>query len=103
VVSAARRLASGAGLAAVLSLLAPRAAHACAVCYGAASDPMIEGTRWSIVFLLVLTYLLLGGGAALFVLARRSSRARGRVPAPDPRTAPRMARSDMEARMKGLV
>ena len=69
-----RRLASRLGVTAGALLLAPAAARACAVCYGAGSDPMIDGTRWSVVFLLILTYLLLGGGGALLVLARRRAR-----------------------------
>ena len=69
-----RRLVSGLGLGVGSLVLAPAAARACAVCYGAGSDPMIDGTRWSVVFLLILTYLLLGGGGVLFVLARRSAR-----------------------------
>lgn len=78
-----RRLGSGLGVAVGSLLLAPAAARACAVCYGAGSDPMLDGTRWSVAFLLILTYLLLGGGGALFVLARRRARrdaAGGAVP-----------------------
>lgn len=55
------------------ALLAPAAAHACAVCYGQAEAPVLDATRLSIVFLLALTYLLLGGGIALFVALRRRS------------------------------
>ena len=76
-----RRLASRLGVAAGALLLAPAAARACAVCYGAGSDPMIDGTRWSVAFLLILTYLLLGGGGALFVLARRRARREAAVAA----------------------
>ena len=81
-----RRLASGLGVAAVSLLFTPAAARACAVCYGAGSDPMLDGTRWSVIFLLILTYLLLGGGGALFVLARRRAR-RAAAARPD-RTEP---------------
>jgi hypothetical protein len=63
--SALAALFTGAGL------LAPAVAEACAVCYGAAESPVIAGTRLSIVFMVVLTYLLLGGGIAGFLLTRR--------------------------------
>lgn len=49
---------------------------ACSVCWGAAQDPVVEGTKLSIVFLLGLTYLLLGGGVGLvFVVRRKALRA----------------------------
>jgi hypothetical protein len=51
--------------------LLPAGAHACAVCYGPAESPALQGTRLSILFLLVLTYVLLGGGVASFLLLRR--------------------------------
>jgi hypothetical protein len=60
-----------AATAALLGLLGPAAARACTVCYGAADDAMIDGTRLSVVFLLGLTYLLLGGGVGMFLFARR--------------------------------
>jgi hypothetical protein len=47
---------------------------ACSVCWGAAQDPVIHGTRLSIVFLLVLVYLLLGGGVGMAFMARRRAR-----------------------------
>jgi hypothetical protein len=49
---------------------------ACSVCWGAAEDPVVEGTKLSIVFLLGLTYLLLGGGVGMvFVVRRKALRA----------------------------
>ena len=49
---------------------------ACSVCWGAAQDPVVEGTKLSIVFLLGLTYLLLGGGVGMvFVVRRKALRA----------------------------
>ena len=68
--------------AAAASALLPDVAHACAVCYGAADDPMIDGTRLSVIFLLGLTYLLLGGGVGLFLLSRRHHRMQRRADAP---------------------
>jgi len=47
---------------------------ACSVCWGAAQDPVIHGTKLSIVFLLVLVYLLLGGGVGMVFMARRRAR-----------------------------
>jgi len=46
---------------------------ACSVCWGAAQDPVVEGTKLSIVFLLGLTYLLLGGGVGMVLLLRRKA------------------------------
>lgn len=46
---------------------------ACSVCWGAAQDPVVEGTKLSIVFLLGLTYLLLGGGVGMVFLVRRKA------------------------------
>jgi hypothetical protein len=66
-----RRGALLAALVATAALLAPAAAEACAVCYGNAESPVIEGTKLSIVFMVALTYLLLGGGIAGFLLTRR--------------------------------
>jgi len=47
---------------------------ACSVCWGAAQDPVVHGTKLSIVFLLALTYLLLGGGVGMVFLVRRKHR-----------------------------
>ena len=91
---AAVRTSTGTSRAAAMAALAgialPAAARACAVCYGAADDRMIDGTRLSVLFLLGLTYLLLGGGVGMFLLARRRHRnapaptnpSQGRAPAP---------------------
>ncbi len=46
---------------------------ACSVCWGAAQDPVVEGTKLSIVFLLGLTYLLLGGGVGMVFMVRRKA------------------------------
>ena len=57
---------------------------ACSVCWGAAQDPVVEGTKLSIVFLLGLTYLLLGGGVGMVLLLRRRAlRAAGATPSID--------------------
>lgn len=49
----------------------PGVAAACSVCYGAAEGDMIDGARTAIVFMLVLTYALLGGGLGMVWIARR--------------------------------
>jgi hypothetical protein len=46
---------------------------ACSVCWGAAQDPVVHGTKLSIVFLLGLTYVLLGGGVGMMLLVRRKA------------------------------
>ena len=46
---------------------------ACSVCWGAVQDPVVHGTKLSIVFLLGLTYALLGGGVGMVVLLRRKA------------------------------
>ncbi|HEV8238090.1 MAG TPA: hypothetical protein VGS57_01835 [Thermoanaerobaculia bacterium] len=46
---------------------------ACSVCWGAAQDPVVHGTKLSIVFLLGLTYLLLGGGVGMVLIVRRKA------------------------------
>jgi hypothetical protein len=46
---------------------------ACSVCWGAAQDPVVHGTKLSIVFLLGLTYVLLGGGVGMVFLVRRKA------------------------------
>ncbi len=50
---------------------------ACSVCWGAAGGPVIHGTKLSIVFLLGLTYLVLGGGVGMVLLVRRRARGTG--------------------------
>ncbi|HVS01787.1 MAG TPA: hypothetical protein VMT16_03380 [Thermoanaerobaculia bacterium] len=50
---------------------------ACAVCYGKAGDPMIDGARLSILFMVGLTYGLLLGGVALVVVVRTKKAKRG--------------------------
>lgn len=65
----ARRGASLAALALAAAWAAP--ALACPVCYGDASDPVLDGTKISIAFLGSLVYLLLFGGVGMAVVVRR--------------------------------
>ena len=49
-------------------------ALACAVCYGAADAPILAGMNMSILFMLGLTYLILGAFASFFIYLRRRER-----------------------------
>jgi hypothetical protein len=73
-VSSGPRLARLASLTLLAAALGAGEAAACSVCFGPAGEPMVDGTRAAIVFMLGLTYLLLGGGVATAVLLRRSRR-----------------------------
>jgi hypothetical protein len=52
---------------------------ACGVCFGASSSDMARGVRLSVLFLLVLTYLVIGGGVAAFLFSRRRAMAADRL------------------------
>lgn len=59
-------------LALLAALVLPRTAAACSVCWGGASNsPWIGASIWVYVFLLALTYAVIGGGIAAFVISRR--------------------------------
>lgn len=67
----------------VLALAAAAPAAACPVCYGGTEGAMLDGLRWSIVFLGALVYVLMGGGIALaFALRRRARRLAERMEDP---------------------
>jgi len=59
-------------------LLGAGKASACAVCWGDPESPLVRGAEAAILFMGAVTYLLIGGGVALFVVARRRAR-RGRA------------------------
>ena len=62
-------------ISAVAFALAPRAARACAVCYGAPEAAQTHGMNLGIVTMLGVTGLVLGGFGGLFVcFARRARR-----------------------------
>jgi hypothetical protein len=69
----------------LLALLAAAPAIACPVCYGEAEDPMIDGTRWSVIFLGGLVYLIFGGAAGIVFAQRRKLRRLAEESGPDPR------------------
>lgn len=52
---------------------------ACAVCFGDSDSDMARGARLAVLFLLALTYLVMGGGVAAFFYARRRARAGDRL------------------------
>ena len=63
-----------AGLFALALLCAPRAAHACSVCFGNSDSKMSQGMLAGVLVLLFVVLSVLGGFAALFVyLARRAA------------------------------
>ena len=49
-------------------------AEACSVCFGETESPMARGAEMSILFMAVLTYLVIFGGAAFFVALRIRAR-----------------------------
>jgi hypothetical protein len=52
---------------------------ACAVCFGNSDSDMARGARLSVLFLLALTYLVMGGGVAAFFYSRSRARAGNRL------------------------
>ena len=66
-----RRLGQRIGLALATLAVGASPSLACAVCFGAADDPMVGAVRGSILFLLGLTYVVIGGGVALAIVLRR--------------------------------
>lgn len=60
----------------VVTMLLPRAAAACPVCFGASDGPMLQGSNMGILALLVVTLVVLGAFGGFFItLARRAARA----------------------------
>ncbi len=47
---------------------------ACAVCFGNSDSDMAHGVRLSVLFLLFLTYFVIGGGVAAFFYSRSRAR-----------------------------
>lgn len=59
----------------LIAALGTRAVYACTVCYGDSESAVILGAQQATVLMVGLTYFLLGGGVATFlVLKRRASR-----------------------------
>lgn len=55
-------------------MASPSSALACAVCYGAAEGPFIRGLQLSVLALLGVTYFVIIGLLACFVVLRRRVR-----------------------------
>lgn len=49
-------------------------AGACAVCYGDSDSQMVQGLEASVLFMVGVTYFVILGGVACFVLLRRRAR-----------------------------
>ena len=69
-----RAIARRAALAALVATLAPAAARACAVCFGAADSKMTEGMNAGILALLGFVALVQVGFVAMFLRIRHRSR-----------------------------
>ena len=59
---------------AVLAALAAAPAWACTVCFGETDSPMARGAEVSILFMLGVTYVVIGGGVAAFLALRFRAR-----------------------------
>ena len=69
-----RHLTKSFSLLAFAILLAPRAAHACAVCFGNSDSKLSQGMLAGVLVLLLVVLAVLGGFVALFIyLARRAA------------------------------
>lgn len=65
---------TAAAVAFTIGLLMAAPAWACPVCFGETEDQVVDGVRWSMVFLGALVYLVIGGGAAMVLVLRRRAR-----------------------------
>lgn len=60
---------------ATLALLSlATSAFACPVCFGDSDDPIVKGVEASVLFMVGVTYFLLGGGVITFILLRRRAK-----------------------------
>ena len=59
----------------VLTILIPRIAAACSVCYGEPGSPLAEGVNWGVMVLLGVTFFVLSCFIYFFVAIWRRSRA----------------------------
>ena len=60
--------------AAVAMLACASNALGCTVCFGESDDPIVKGAEASVLFMVGVTYMLLGGGVASFFLLRRRAK-----------------------------
>jgi hypothetical protein len=67
------------------SLMNALAAHACAVCVTGVGDPTADAFNWSVLFLMVMPYLVVGSIAGgLFYAYRRTASKRDHTEAAEP-------------------
>jgi len=59
-------------LAAMLAVAAP--SFGCPVCFGESDAPIVKGAEMSILFMMGVTYTLIGSGVATFLVLRRRRR-----------------------------
>ncbi len=62
------------GLAAVAMAAFSASAFGCTVCFGESDHPIVKGAEASVLFMVGVTYFLLGGGVVSFFLLRRRAR-----------------------------
>lgn len=69
-------------LATAAMLAGAAGAFGCPVCFGESDDPIVKGAQASVLFMVGVTYFLLGGGVTtVFLLRRRARRLAGSDPA----------------------
>lgn len=55
-------------------VLCAQVVQACPVCFGQTDSPIVKGIEASVLFMVGMTYFLILGGAALFIMLRRRAR-----------------------------
>lgn len=58
-------------LCSLLLLAATSNVWGCPVCYGDSDAPIMKGAEMSVIFMAITTYVLIGGGVAMFIMLRR--------------------------------
>ena len=72
--------------AAIAMLACAGNALGCTVCFGESDHPIVKGAEASVLFMVIVTYTLLGGGVASVILLRRRAK-RLAEQAPEPETS----------------
>ena len=60
--------------AAIAMLACAGSALGCTVCFGESDHPIVKGAEASVLFMVGVTYMLLGGGVASVILLRRRAK-----------------------------
>lgn len=58
----------------VAMLAGATSAFGCTVCFGESDHPIVKGAEASVLFMVIVTYGLLGSGVVSFILLRRRAR-----------------------------